>query len=288
MGRFAPSPTGDLHLGSLYTAAASYLDARAAGGRWLLRIEDLDPPREIAGAAERIIATLEAFGFQWDGPIRRQSERAEAYEAALSKLRKRGLLFECSCSRLSLTDQGRYPGHCRNGPLLPGIGSATRLRVETGEVCFRDRVQGEQHVDLARSIGDFIVRRRDGLFAYALAVVVDDADQGVTDVVRGADLLEHTAAQIHLQRALALETPRYAHVPALIEPSGAKLAKSARSIALDARAAPALLAKTLHLLGLDPPSELSRASPATLWSWAIERFSLESLPRTPTMQVPND
>jgi glutamyl-Q tRNA(Asp) synthetase len=273
----------------LYTAVASYLAARAARGRWLLRIEDLDPPRVVEGAAERIIATLAAFGFEWDGAVRRQSERHDAYEAALAQLRAHeGLLFECSCSRSSLADMSRYPGHCRNGPLLPGAPKALRVRIDAGEVRFTDQVQGEQHEDLSQSTGDLIVRRRDGWYAYALAVVVDDADQGVSDVVRGADLLEHTAAQIHLQRALALPTPRYAHVPALIEADGAKLAKSHRSVALDPHAAPALLVRTLRLVGLDPPQGLERESLAAIWSWAIGTFRMDSIPRGLTIRAPND
>jgi glutamyl-Q tRNA(Asp) synthetase len=283
VGRFAPSPTGDLHLGSLYTAVASYVDARASRGRWLLRIEDLDPPREVPGAAQRIVDTLAAFGFEWDGPIRRQSERTAAYEAALAHLRSQRVLYECSCSRATLT--GPYPGLCRGGARIPGVPTSLRLRIEPGEVHFNDRLQGEQHEDLSRSTGDLIVRRRDGWYAYALAVVVDDADQGITDVVRGADLLEHTAAQIHLQGVLSLPSPRYAHVPALTEPGGAKLAKSARSVPLDPSAAPGLLVQTLRLLGLDPPGELAREAPAAVLSWAIEHFSWKAIPRELTISI---
>lgn len=276
-----------MHLGSLYTAAASYLDARASRGRWLLRIEDLDPPREVPGAAQRIVATLASFGFEWDGPILRQSARRTAYEEALALLRTRDLLFECSCSRTVLGPSTRYPGTCRERPASPGVATATRLRVEPGEIRFVDRVQGAQVEDVAHALGDLLLKRRDGLYAYLLAVVVDDADQGVSDVVRGADLIEHTAAQIHLQRVLGLSTPRYAHPPALVEPSGAKLAKSARSVALDARAGAAALARVFALLGLDPPRELARGTLAAAWEWAIGAWRIESVPRALTLRVPN-
>ncbi|MDP8984608.1 MAG: tRNA glutamyl-Q(34) synthetase GluQRS, partial [Pseudomonadota bacterium] len=228
VGRFAPSPSGELHLGSLYTAAASYLDARAAGGRWLVRIEDLDIPRVIPGCADGILRTLGAFGFEWDGEVVRQSERLERYAAALGSLRARGLTFECSCSRSELAEEDRYRGHCRERPLAADRPTATRLRVDEGVVLFTDRIQGRFRQDVAAAVGDIVLRRRDRLFAYVLAVVVDDAAQGITHVVRGADLLDNTPRQMYLQRLLALEHPSYAHVPVLTEPDGKKLAKSAR------------------------------------------------------------
>src|SRR5579862_4254783 len=228
VGRFAPSPTGDLHLGSLYTAAASFLDARAHAGRWLVRMEDVDRPREVPGAAARILATLEAFGFEWDGEVVRQSERDCDYAAALEALAARGLTFACSCSRSMLADEERYPGHCRERLHAPGMATAIRLRVEPRVVEFTDRIQGTFRQDVAAAVGDAVLRRRDRLFSYLLAVVVDDAAQGVTHVVRGADLLDNTPRQIYLQGALGLPTPRYAHVPALVEADGSKLAKSAR------------------------------------------------------------
>jgi glutamyl-Q tRNA(Asp) synthetase len=288
VGRFAPSPTGDLHLGSLFTAAASYLDARAAGGRWLLRIEDLDPPRVVPGAADRILGTLERFGFEWDGQVRRQSLRSAAYETALLDLRTRGLTFECSCSRAMLGDAARYPGTCRDGARIDTGGFAQRLRVDPGEVRFLDRVQGEHREHPADTHGDLILKRRDGWYAYLLAVVVDDADQGVTDVVRGADLIEHTAAQIYLQRALELASPRYAHVPALIEPDGAKLAKSARSVALDVADARSQLCRVFALLGLDPSKDQETWPLEALWEWAIDGWNIGRVPRGMTMPVARD
>ncbi len=285
MGRFAPSPTGDLHLGSLYAAAASYLDARAHGGRWLIRLEDLDRPRERPGAAARILRTLEAFGFEWDGEVVRQSDRGPLYAAALDALRRAGRTFECSCSRLDLADAPRYPGSCRSGPLRRGRPTAVRLRVEPGIVRFTDRIQGPGARDVAATAGDLVIRRRDGIVSYLLAVVVDDAAQGVTDVVRGADLIEHTPAQRHLQELLGLPAPRYAHVPVLTEPDGAKLAKSARSLALDAREPQGPLLRALDLLGLPVGEQPLPAGLPEIWDWAIRRWDPERVPKRPALPV---
>jgi glutamyl-Q tRNA(Asp) synthetase len=279
VGRFAPSPTGDLHIGSLYTAVASYLDARSRGGRWLLRIEDLDRPREVPGAAASIVSTLEAFGFEWDGAIVRQAERTAHYTAALEALRARGLTFECSCSRLQLAEEDRYPATCRQGPQLPGVAAATRLRVEPGYVQFRDRIQGSYRQDVAAAVGDVILKRRDQLFAYLLAVVVDDAAQGVTHITRGADLLDNTPRQIYLQRLLGLRTPLYAHLPVLVEADGSKLAKSARSVPLQSGAALPQLLSVFDLLGLDPPASLATETIGAAWTWAIERWDMNRVGR---------
>lgn len=285
VGRFAPSPTGDLHLGSLYTAAASFLDARAHRGRWLVRMEDVDRPRVVPGSADRILATLETFGFQWDGEVLRQSERSHAYAEALGELARRGLTFECSCSRLSLAEEPRYPGHCRTGPRQPDADKAIRLRVDPGFVQFRDCIQGIFRQDVALASGDLIVKRRDGCFAYLIAVVVDDAYQGVTKIVRGADLLDHTPAQIYLQRSLGLSSPDYAHVPALVESDGSKLAKSARSIALAQDSALSQLLYVFELLGLQPPSSLRCAKLATAWNWAIEQWDMSRLAKRPSLSI---
>ena len=279
VGRFAPSPTGDLHLGSLYTAAASYLDARAAAGRWLVRVEDLDGPRVVPGSAAGILRTLSRFGFAWDGEVVYQSERAERYQAALELLVERGLTFHCSCSRSQLAEDDRYPGHCRQGPLQPGTPCATRVRVDQATIEFTDLIQGRFRQDVAAAAGDLLVRRRDRLFAYLMAVVVDDAAQGVTQVVRGADLLDNTPRQIHLQRLLGLKTPAYAHVPLLLEPDGNKLAKSSRSIQLDSDKPLPLLIKVFDLLNLSPPPELGRASLPDAWNWAIDRWNINHVPR---------
>jgi glutamyl-Q tRNA(Asp) synthetase len=273
-----------LHLGSLYTAVASYLDARAHGGRWLVRIEDLDRPREVAGSAARMLRTLEAFGFEWDGEVARQCDRHELYAAALQKLNERSATFECSCSRLQLEDEARYPGTCRIRP-ASRVATATRLRVEPGRVSFSDRIQGIYRQDVALAVGDVVLRRRDQIFAYLLAVVVDDAAQGVTHVVRGADLLDNTPRQIYLQQALELPRPRYAHVPVLTEPDDAKLAKSRRSASLEeAGALPQLLA-AFALLGQGPPASLARASIAEAWGWAIRSWDIRRVPRRLNVRI---
>ncbi len=280
VGRFAPSPTGDLHLGSLYTAAASYLDARAQRGRWLVRMEDVDQARERPGAAATILRTLDSFGFEWDGPVVRQSERGSLYADALQALRAHKLTFECSCTRASLRGEARYPGTCRAAAARPSAATATRLRIDSQRITFTDGVQGSCTLDAAEVAGDAIIRRRDGVFAYLLAVVVDDAAQGVTDVVRGADLLEHTPVQLLLQRHLALPHPRHAHVPVLTEPGGAKLAKSARSVGIATGANREQLLQVLALLGLPPaPAELPGAGVAEIWRWAIAQWRLAGVPR---------
>ena len=258
---------------------ASYLDARAHGGRWLVRIEDLDRPREVPGAAARILGTLSAYGFEWDGSPTLQSGRMALYDEALASLRARRLTFECSCSRSQLAEFARYPGFCRSGARDTGEATATRLRVEPGYVVFEDRIQGAFRQDVAFSAGDPILRRRDGVVAYLLGVVVDDADQGVTHVVRGADLLDDTPRQILLQSALQLPTPQYAHVPVLCEPDGAKLAKSRRSVPLQAHEAPGQIVHMFELLGLDPPGTLRSAEIAEVWRWGVTHWSTARVPR---------
>jgi glutamyl-Q tRNA(Asp) synthetase len=238
-------------------------------------MEDLDRARVIGGCATQMLRTLEAFGLHWDGAIEYQSACTAAYEAALQQLQARALTFECSCSRRELTDAGGYPGTCRAGPRTAGP-TATRFRVPEGSVGFEDRVQGSCKFELAER-GDVIIRRRDKAFAYQLAVVVDDARQGVTDVVRGADLLDSTPWQISLQRALQLPTPRYAHLPLVTEPGGARLAKSRRSVALESAAAGAQLWQALALLRQHPPAELKLKSPAQILPWAVEHWSLAPL-----------
>ena len=230
VGRFAPSPTGPLHLGSLVAAVASWHSARRGGGRWLVRIEDIDTPRVVPGSAEEILATLQRYGLQWDGEVVWQSRRTALYEDALAQLRAKNLVYDCACTRADLqraasAPLGRepvYPGTCRDG-LPPGkVARAIRFRTPDGVIAFDDRVHGRVEDSAG---GDFIVRRADGLFAYQLVVVVDDAEQGVTEVVRGDDLLASTPRQIALQRALGYPTPEYAHVPLVTNPDGSKLGK---------------------------------------------------------------
>lgn len=275
-GRFAPSPTGTLHLGSLTTAAASFLDARHDDSRWLLRIEDLDAARAVPGAADQILRTLEALGFSWDGPVAYQSQRLDLYRDAIARLAAAGLAYACSCSRRDIgatDDTGGYAGTCRMGPTRPGP-TAVRFRADLQPVGpFMDRLQGPVDID-ASALGDPIIRRRDGLYAYQLAVVVDDADQGVTDVVRGSDLLPSTCWQRSLQRALSYPEPRYAHLPLVCEADGSKLSKSARAIEPLPGTASAQVWRVLALLRQSPPPELQHAPVGELWAWAIPHWRL--------------
>ena len=261
-GRFAPSPTGPLHMGSLIAALASWLDARAAGGRWLIRMEDLDRPRCAPGAADAILDALRRLGLRWDGEVVYQSVRLGLYQRALQELQPRS--YWCGCSRreiadssLSLAADGApiYPGTCRNGTTREP--RALRVRTSDELVAFDDRVQGRQAQVLERDIGDFVLYRADGLFAYQLAVVVDDAEQGITDVVRGADLLDSTARQIYLQRLLGLPTPRYLHVPVAVDASGEKLSKQTGALAVDASFA--TIRSALRFLGQPEASSLGEA-----------------------------
>jgi glutamyl-Q tRNA(Asp) synthetase len=282
-GRFAPSPTGDLHFGSLVAAVASYLAARQAGGAWLVRIEDLDRPREIPGSAKSIVDTLNAFGFEWTGSIVRQSDRIEAYEAALDTLRASGQVYPCSCSRKDIAaagvdgEEARYPGWCRTAPLQSDAPCAIRFRVDRGVVSFFDEIQGSNVIDVAAETGDFVLKRRDGLFAYQLAVVVDDAEQGVTHVVRGADLLSSTPRQLLLQQSLGLPSPAYAHVPLATDHLGVKLSKSTGAGAVDTTKPTEELWRTLLFLRQKPPLELLSSPLRILWEWAVHHWTTTPL-----------
>lgn len=276
-GRFAPSPTGPLHLGSLLAAAGSWLDARAVGGEWLLRIEDLDPPREPPGAAEQIIRTLEAFGLWWDGEILFQSRRHAAYEEALQALLKAGFAYHCGCSRADIeaanTARGRpgdrrYPGTCRNAAARRRGQRIVRVRTSAETLLVRDRLQADFAQSLEADVGDFVVRRREGYTAYQLAVVVDDAAQGITDVVRGIDLLDSTPRQVFLQDLLGLPRPRYMHLPIVAGDGGEKLSKQTGAAPVDARNAAGITWQVLALLRHRPPPEMRGAPPPELWAWA--------------------
>ena len=269
----------------MYTAVASYLDARAHGGRWLLRIEDLDRPREVSGSAAGILRTLERFGFEWDGPIIRQSERSELYDAALLTLAARNLTYACSCSRLQLEDELRYPGTCRSGATTAERQCALRLRIEPGYIMFRDRIQGTYRQDVSAAVGDIVLKRRDQIFAYVLSVVVDDAAQGVTDIVRGADLLDNTPRQIYLQRLLGLAEPNYAHVPVLTEANDAKLAKSRRSVRVGADSPLPQLLSVFAMLGMAPPGSLRTAAIQEAWAWAMAAWSIKKVPKRLNLRV---
>ncbi|CAG0973032.1 glutamyl-Q tRNA(Asp) synthetase [Burkholderiales bacterium] len=294
VGRFAPSPTGPLHFGSLVSALASRCDALAAGGRWLVRIEDVDEPRAAPGAERGILATLGRYGFAIDGPVVRQSEREAHYGAALAALGQRGLVYPCACTRreledapLSSTGERIYPGTCRDGipaDRAPRAQRSIRMRVGDASVGFVDRLQGAQQQDLAREVGDFVVHRADGLAAYQLAVVVDDALQGITHVVRGADLLASTPRQIHLQRALRLATPSYLHVPIAIAASGEKLSKQTGARALPNEPLPSLVAAWRFLE--QPPCMPSTV--AAFWTHAVRAWSPSRLPRVRMLPAPRD
>jgi glutamyl-Q tRNA(Asp) synthetase len=216
----------------------------------------------------------------------RQRDREQLYAAALDDLQRRSLTFACSCSRTQLAEEDRYPGTCRDQPPPASAATATRLRVEPAQILFTDRIQGTYRQDVAAAVGDVILKRRDGVIAYLLAVVVDDAAQGITHVVRGADLLDNTPRQIYLQRALRLPTPAYAHVPVLTEDDGAKLAKSRRSVRVDAGAALNQLVEVFRLLGLEPPEALAGTSIAQAWAWAISRWDMSRVPRRLALPVP--
>ncbi|MFY1019942.1 tRNA glutamyl-Q(34) synthetase GluQRS [Ectopseudomonas khazarica] len=283
VGRFAPTPSGYLHFGSLVAALASYLDARAVGGGWLLRMEDLDPPREVPGAQDAILRTLETYGFEWDGELERQSERHAQYAAVTERLLSQGLAYACVCSRKQLEGYaGVYPGFCRNA-CHAEQNAAIRIRVPELDYHFTDRVQGEFHQHLGREVGDFVIRRRDGLFAYQLAVVLDDAWQGITNVVRGADLLDSTPRQLYLQELLGLPQPRYLHVPLIIQPDGHKLGKSYRSPPLPADQAGPLLLRALRALGQPAPADLRDAAPRQLLEWGIAHWDATRIPRSRTL-----
>ncbi len=282
-GRFAPSPTGPLHLGSLLAAVASYADARARAGSWLLRIEDLDRPREVPGAAADIQSTLRAFGFVWDEPVVHQRDRTAAYQAALSRLEALGLAYPCACSRAEIAERAStgiegpiYPGTCRDG--LPDGRPPRSLRLRTDSQClrFRDRVQGDQEQAIGETVGDFVLRRADGIHAYQLAVVVDDAWQQVTHVVRGADLLLSTPRQILLQRILGLPQPSYAHIPVILDAQGRKLSKSLAAAPVDSREPLPALRLVWSALGQTPLVGVT--SPSEFWEQAIEQWRTERIP----------
>jgi glutamyl-Q tRNA(Asp) synthetase len=285
-GRFAPSPTGPLHFGSMVAAVGSFLEARHRGGEWLLRMEDLDPPREVPGAADDILHTLEAFGLHWDGEVVYQSRRHALYEEALEKLRARGALYACACSRREIADSSMsgvdglvYPGTCRGG-IAPGRAPrAWRVKVDGQKIEFNDVIQGSMVRDLAADFGDFVVRRADGFFAYQLAVVVDDATQGITEIVRGADLIESTPRQIHLQRLLGLPTPDYLHLPVALSRQGEKLSKQTFAAPADASRPVPMLCRVLRFLGQDVPPELAERDVENFWRWAIPNWDIDRLPR---------
>ena len=283
-GRFAPSPTGPLHFGSLVAAIGSYLDAKHHQGKWLVRIEDLDTPRTVQGASDEILGTLEAYGLHWDEDVIYQSRRTTAYAEALHRLNDTGLLYPCACSRKEIADsalqhgdESVYPGTCRNGIAQGKDARAWRVRVNDTRIAFKDRMQGNIAQDLATEAGDFVVLRADGLFAYQLAVVVDDAAQAITDVVRGADLLYSTPRQICLQQLLGLVTPSYMHLPVAVNAQGQKLSKQTLARPVDKNNAVATIFDVLEFLRQQPPTEMRLGSVGQILDWAIANWKTNVL-----------
>ena len=276
VGRFAPSPTGPLHFGSLLAAVASYLQAKSRSGRWLLRVEDIDPPRQQQGAIEEILTALERYGFEWDGPVTYQSENAARHHQVVAELQAAGLAYPCSCSRrdLATAKQGPlgaiYPGTCRNG--CQGDEFAVRVRTNDAPIEFVDALQGTQCQRLESESGDFVIRRRDGLIAYHLAVVIDDFDQGISEIIRGIDLLDSTPRQIHLQRLLDYRTPAYLHIPVAENAAGQKLSKLTGAPAIPLENVHRTLVTALDALGQQPPPELAASSLDDIWIWSIEHW----------------
>ncbi|WP_207061383.1 tRNA glutamyl-Q(34) synthetase GluQRS [Motiliproteus sp. SC1-56] len=283
-GRFAPSPTGALHFGSLLAALASFLDARHHRGRWLVRIEDLDPPREVPGAADAILRTLEQFHLHWDEEVIYQSQRQADYEALVQTLLRRNQAYYCDCSRQQSARRGPvYDGYCRRRQAVVRRPAAVRLRTDPRLIRFQDAVQGAQQERLDHASGDFIIHRKDQLYAYQLAVVADDAAQGITQVVRGCDLLSSTGRQIHLQQVLGYPVPAYTHIPVLVNAAGQKLSKQTFATALSPRQPGRDLYRALHLLGQRPPDTLRGAGPAEVLDWAVPNWRRERLPRRRTL-----
>lgn len=286
-GRFAPSPTGPLHFGSLVAAVGSYIEARQHRGEWLVRMEDLDPPREVPGADKQILNTLERYGFEWDGEVLYQSQRSDYYLNVLERLQQMGLLYHCDCSRKMIAERGKelglppgvYPGTCRSRQVAPRQPHALRLLTSAEPITFVDAIQGRIEQNLVDEVGDFILRRADGLFAYQLAVVVDDAEQGITEVVRGSDLLDSTPRQILLQRYLGYPTPDYRHLPIAVNAEGLKLSKQTYAPALDPENPLPTLYQTLRFLGQHPPQKILEGELDSFWHWAISHWQGDAVPR---------
>lgn len=284
IGRFAPSPTGPLHFGSLIAALASYCEAKTQGGKWLVRMEDLDKPREVAGAADHILKTLETFGFEWDGEVIYQSHRNHLYQEALNQLQAASLIYKCDCSRKEIADSAEhgidgliYPGICRHKEALR-TPSASRVIVDAKPILFTDAIQGSIEQTLAQDVGDFVLKRADGLYAYQLAVVVDDFEQGVTHILRGADLLNSSPRQIYLQQLLRYPTPEYAHIPIANNANNEKLSKQTLAPAIDRSQASTLLKQALAFLGQDPPMDLVQCNPTEILQWAKQHWDIKKIP----------
>lgn len=278
-GRFAPSPTGALHFGSLTAAVASYLQARVNRGRWLVRIEDIDPPREVPGAAASQIETLAAFGMIPDEPVVYQSNSRALHDRAIVRLRAAGLAYDCGCSRRELPPSGIYPGTCRGGIPAGRTARSIRYRIPEAAIALEDRVFGPSVHRLDQVCGDFVIRRADGLIAYQLAVVVDDIEAGISEVVRGSDLLDSSPRQQALYRALQAPVPGWMHLPLIVDRTGAKLSKSTRADPVESSAPAGALSLALRALGHRPPT--GRQTLESLWQWALANWDPARIPREP-------
>jgi glutamyl-Q tRNA(Asp) synthetase len=280
-GRFAPSPTGAVHFGTLLAAVGSYLQAKKIDGEWIIRMEDVDLSRKVEGADTDILHTLEAFGFEWQGEILYQSTQNEHYENALQQLAEQSLVFACTCSRKQLAgiDSGVYPGTCRQRLSPEKSEHALRVLAKNIDIDFTDAIMGEQSQNMAQQCGDFIIKRRDGLFAYQLAVVVDDAMQGITEVVRGADLLDSTPRQIYLQQLLGYATPAYCHLPLAVDGAGNKISKSEGAAKVDIKNKEKQLCEVLEFLGQQPPADLSACNIDDIWRWATSNWNINAVPQ---------
>lgn len=286
VGRFAPSPSGPLHFGSLVAALGSYLQAKSQQGKWLVRMEDLDPPREMPGAADDILRTLEAYGLHWDGSVMYQSQRHQAYQAQIDQWLSEHQAYYCQCTRKQIKAAGGYyPGTCRDLH-LPADGCAVRLKVDNPVTEFNDLLHGNISIPLALAQEDFIIHRRDGLFAYNLAVVLDDIEQGVTEVVRGADLIEPTGRQIDLYRQLGQPEVRYLHLPLAVTENGNKLSKQNHAPAIDKRAPKPTLLAAMDFLGLAPAPALQDASLTDILNWGVQNWQLDKLPKSTAITMP--
>jgi len=284
VGRFAPSPTGPLHLGSLYTALASFLDARSHHGQWLLRIDDLDTPRNVSGASEQILRCLERFELYWDGEIYHQSQHLARYQDLLHTLWQSEHIYACRCSRKQLQNQACYPGTCRNARYPDDEHTALRVKTDNSAIDFEDGLQGWVSQCLADEQGDFVVRRRDQIIAYQFAVVVDDHDQGITHVVRGVDLLDSTPKQIHLHHLLGFIPPDYQHVPVIVDRAGQKLSKQTLAAPVTLHEPSATLWHLLQLLKQNPPADLQRAPVAEQLQWAVAHWQTAPLKKIRAIQ----
>ncbi len=293
-GRFAPSPSGPLHFGSLIAATGSYLQAKSQQGEWLIRIDDVDPPREVAGASDAILTTLEHFGFEWDGPVSFQSQRNDIYRDALNTLQRKGYIYPCACSRkqiaeaqTSSTTNAIYPGTCRNGLTQNQSIHTLRMNTQGAIIQFNDLLQGNCQYNLGTEIGDYIVLRAGGLFAYQLATGVDDALQGITEVVRGNDLLDSTPCQMLIQQHLGLDTAVYCHLPVVINDQGQKLSKRNQAPTLIDKQASVQILQALVFLGQNPPIVLKQESVSNIWQWAIANWQYAKITRQQTIPYQN-